>query len=57
MNLYNPNTNEGFESFGTVQKSEEDIKKQKIKDFLDSLPDYGFLMDTKLAIPKKLFVE
>jgi hypothetical protein len=57
MNLYNPNHNEGFESFGNVQKSEKEIKKQKIKDFLDALPDYGFLMDTKLAIPKELFVE
>ena len=57
MNLYNPHHNEGFEGFGTVQKTEEEIKKQKIKDFLDALPDYGFLTETKLAIPKELFVE
>ena len=59
MNLYNPGAPivDSYEGFNSVNRGEEDSKKKMIKDFLDSLPDYGFLLDTKLSIPKELFVE
>jgi hypothetical protein len=36
---------------------EESMQVSKTKRFLDSLPDYGFLLDHRVSIPKEFFVQ
>jgi hypothetical protein len=52
MNLYSAaQGSDNLNNFGSSGQEETNKSKLRAKYFLDSLPDYGFLMDQKLAIP------
>ena len=56
MNLYNPNANLLSKNEANTSENDKSTKErnrvnQKIRDVLLIIPDYGFLLDTKLALP------
>lgn len=65
MNLYNPNaptTTEpnalgNFSSIQTPDTLQLKTGGTKLRYLLDSIPDYGFLLDSKLNIPQAFFAE
>lgn len=56
MNLYSSNAGSG--NFGGGMGTTE-VKQgsSKVKYLIDSLPDYGFLLDSKLSIPQAFFIQ
>lgn len=60
MNLYNPGLAVGAgkeEQNSKRKESDNQTTNPKLQGLLEILPDYGFLLDTKLALPQTLFVE
>ena len=63
MNLYNPNTkseSKYMNDSSNANRDDDGSKNKvnpKVRKILDIMPDYGFLLDTKLALPQTFFME
>ncbi|CDW90393.1 UNKNOWN [Stylonychia lemnae] len=61
MNLYNPGEsmiqNAGPEDINLGSMATKRHHNEKVQRILDILPDYGFMLDTKLALPQTFFME
>jgi hypothetical protein len=60
MNLYSGAPTGANQEFGLnieLKKSESSKLNPRVKRILDRIPDYGFMLDTKLALPQTMFME